>query len=80
MDVIASDEHWSTSSPGQVASLSQRSRVVDYAKSTGSRKPDLGVPVEHCQIVAVTVFHDGLVSENIVPQITMDADSCPPRT
>ena len=34
MVVMAYDEHWSTSSPGPVASLPWCSRVVDYAKST----------------------------------------------
>jgi len=46
MVVMAYDEHWSTSSPGPVASLPWCSRVVDYAKSTvESDKIVMGLPL-----------------------------------
>jgi spore germination protein len=44
--VMAYDEHWSTSSPGPVASLSWCSKVVDYAKSViASDKLVMGLPL-----------------------------------
>jgi spore germination protein len=46
MVIMAYDEHWSTSSPGPVASLPWCSTVVDYAKSTvESAKIVMGLPL-----------------------------------
>jgi spore germination protein YaaH len=44
--IMAYDEHWSTSSPGPVASLSWCSKVVDYAKSViANDKLVMGLPL-----------------------------------
>lgn len=44
--VMAYDEHWSTGSPGPVASLPWCTRIVDYAKSTvESDKIVMGLPL-----------------------------------
>jgi spore germination protein YaaH len=44
--IMAYDEHWSTSSPGPVASLPWCSRVVDFAKSAvGTDKIVMGLPL-----------------------------------
>ena len=46
MVIMAYDEHWSTSSPGPVASLPWCAKVVDYAKSTvGIDKIVMGLPL-----------------------------------
>ena len=46
MVIMAYDEHWSTSSPGPVASLPWCARVVDYAKSAvGVDKIVMGLPL-----------------------------------
>jgi spore germination protein YaaH len=46
MVIMAYDEHWSTSSPGPVASLPWCSRIVDYAKSTvEADKIVMGLPL-----------------------------------
>jgi spore germination protein len=46
MVIMAYDEHWSTSSPGPVASLPWCATVVDYAKSTvESDKIVMGLPL-----------------------------------
>jgi spore germination protein YaaH len=46
MVIMAYDEHWSTSSPGPVASLPWCQRVVDYAKSAvESDKIVMGLPL-----------------------------------
>jgi spore germination protein YaaH len=46
MIIMAYDEHWSTSSPGPVASLPWCSQVVDYSKSTiDNDKIVMGVPL-----------------------------------
>jgi spore germination protein len=46
MVIMAYDEHWSTSSPGPVASLPWCSKVVDYAKSAvESDKIVMGLPL-----------------------------------
>ncbi len=46
MVIMAYDEHWSTSSPGPVASLPWCAKVVDYAKSAvGVDKIVMGLPL-----------------------------------
>jgi spore germination protein len=46
MVIMAYDEHWSTSSPGPVASLPWCAKVVDYAKSAiGVNKIVMGLPL-----------------------------------
>jgi spore germination protein YaaH len=46
MVIMAYDEHWSTSSPGPVASLPWCAKVVDYAKSVvESEKIVMGLPL-----------------------------------
>jgi spore germination protein YaaH len=44
--IMAYDEHWSTSSPGPVASLPWCAKIVDYAKSTiENDKIIMGLPL-----------------------------------